>query len=60
MRYAERLQNARRAMQQHDVDLLFLTPSANMQYLTGIPRERGRQYGERRRELIRTGFPDSF
>ncbi len=38
--YAERLTRARQAMEQQGIDLLFLTPSANMQYLTGIERDR--------------------
>lgn len=40
MDYGARISRARQAMEQQGVDLLFLTPSANMQYLTGIHRER--------------------
>lgn len=40
MNYADRLTRVRREMERRDIDLLFLTPSANMQYLTGIHRER--------------------
>jgi Xaa-Pro aminopeptidase len=38
--YAERLRKIRLAMEQRGIDLVFLTPSANMQYVTGIPRDR--------------------
>lgn len=40
MQYAERLQRVRQEMERQDVDLLILPPSANMQYLTGIERDR--------------------
>src|SRR5579864_9205041 len=40
MRYAERLTRVRKEMEDKDIDLLFLSPSANMQYLTGIERDR--------------------
>ena len=40
MQYAQRLAKLRQEMQRLDVDLLFLAPSANMQYLTGIQRDR--------------------
>ncbi len=40
MNYTERLGRVRQAMEQKGIDLLYLTPSANMQYLTGIPRDR--------------------
>jgi Xaa-Pro dipeptidase len=40
MNYNERLGHARQAMDRQGIDLLFLTPSANMSYLTGIQRER--------------------
>ena len=40
MNYTERLGRVRQAMEQNGIDLLYLTPSANMQYLTGIPRDR--------------------
>jgi Xaa-Pro aminopeptidase len=36
----ERLAKVRQAMERQEVDLLFLTPSAGMQYLTGIHRDR--------------------
>jgi len=38
--YADRLARTRQAMERLDIDLLFLTPSANLSYLTGIQRER--------------------
>jgi len=40
MNYTERLGRVRQTMERQDIDLLYLTPSANMQYLTGIPRDR--------------------
>jgi Xaa-Pro dipeptidase len=40
MRYDERLARVRAEMERRDIDLLFLPPSANMQYLTGIERDR--------------------
>lgn len=40
MNYSARLAKVRQAMEQQGIDLLFLTPSANMQYLTGIHRDR--------------------
>lgn len=40
MDYAARLGRVREAMERKGIDLLYLTPSANMQYLTGIPRDR--------------------
>lgn len=40
MNYSDRLKRVRQEMERRDIDLLFLTPSANMQYLTGIHRER--------------------
>lgn len=40
MRYDERLSRVRREMERRDIDLIFLPPSANMQYLTGIERDR--------------------
>src|SRR5690348_6032228 len=40
MNYAERLTRVRQAMEEQGIDLLFLTTSANMQYLTGIERDR--------------------
>jgi len=40
MQYDQRLASVRRAMERLDLDMLFLTPSANMQYLTGIQRDR--------------------
>src|SRR5689334_1628657 len=40
MNYAGRLNRVRQAMEREGIDLLFLPPSANMQYLTGIERDR--------------------
>lgn len=40
MNYTERLRRVRQAMDAQGIDLLFLTPSANLSYLTGIRRER--------------------
>lgn len=40
MNYTERLGRVRQTMERQGIDLLYLTPSANMQYLTGIPRDR--------------------
>jgi Xaa-Pro aminopeptidase len=40
MHYAERLRRVRQEMERRDLDLLFLPPSANLQYLTGIERDR--------------------
>jgi Xaa-Pro dipeptidase len=40
MRYADRLNRVREQMERRDIDLMFLTPSANMQYLTGIERDK--------------------
>lgn len=40
MNYDQRLARVREQMERQAVDLLFLSPSANMQYLTGIERDR--------------------
>lgn len=40
MQYGERLNRVRQAMEQQGIDLLFVSPSANLQYLTGIERDR--------------------
>src|ERR1051326_2468561 len=38
--YAERIQRAREAMQRQGIDLLYLAPGANAQYLSGWRRNR--------------------
>src|SRR5579862_8736308 len=40
MNYQARLHRVRQAMEREGIDLLFLPPSANMYYLTGIERDR--------------------
>ena len=40
MDYQGRLNRVRQEMERRGIDLLFLPPSANMQYLTGIERDR--------------------
>lgn len=40
MEYGERLKRVRQAMERAEIDLLFVSPSANLQYLTGIERDR--------------------
>ena len=40
MQYAERVARVRQAMEARGIDLLFVSPSANLQYLTGIERDR--------------------
>ena len=37
--YSKRLLRVQQAMQQQNIDLMFLPPSANLHYVTGIPRE---------------------
>lgn len=37
--YTKRLQTVQSKMGEHSVDLLFLSPSANLHYVTGIPRD---------------------